>query len=73
MLRMVQWILNTSLKNVLRQLELSGGWGGGAGVVGTLGISFNNFSARNIAKKGTWVTAPYWRRTKTEYPLSIEW
>ncbi len=40
------------------QLELSGGWGGGAGVVGTLGISFNNFSARNIAKKGTWSPLP---------------
>ncbi|MBK7964816.1 MAG: outer membrane protein assembly factor BamA [Bacteroidetes bacterium] len=40
------------------QLELSGGWGGGAGVVGTLGISFNNFSARNILKKGTWSPLP---------------
>ncbi len=40
------------------QLELSGGWGGGAGVVGTLGISFNNFSAKNIAKKGTWSPLP---------------
>lgn len=40
------------------QLELSGGWGGGAGVVGTLGISFNNFSARNITKKGTWSPLP---------------
>jgi len=40
------------------QLELSGGWGGGAGVVGTLGISFNNFSARNIFKKGTWSPLP---------------
>ena len=40
------------------QLELSGGWGGGAGVVGTLGVSFNNFSARNIFKKGTWSPLP---------------
>jgi outer membrane protein insertion porin family len=31
------------------QIELSGGWGGGR-VVGTLGISFNNFSARNFFK-----------------------
>ncbi|MFN8153907.1 MAG: outer membrane protein assembly factor BamA [Bacteroidia bacterium] len=40
------------------QLELSGGWGGGAGVVGTLGISFNNFSARNIFKTKTWSPLP---------------
>ena len=40
------------------QLELSGGWGGGAGVVGTLGISFNNFSARNIFRKNTWSPLP---------------
>ncbi len=40
------------------QLELSGGWGGGAGVVGTLGISFNNFSARNILKTKTWSPLP---------------
>jgi len=32
------------------QIELSGGWGGGR-VVGTLGVSFSNFSARNIFKK----------------------
>ena len=29
------------------QIELSGGWGGGM-VIGTLGLSFTNFSARNI-------------------------
>lgn len=29
------------------QIELSGGWGGGM-VIGTLGLTFNNFSARNI-------------------------
>ena len=29
------------------QVELSGGWGGNR-IVGTLGLSFNNFSARNI-------------------------
>jgi len=40
------------------QLELSGGWGGGAGVVGTLGVSFNNFSARNLFKKNTWSPLP---------------
>ncbi len=40
------------------QLELSGGWGGGAGVVGTLGVSFNNFSLRNISKKDSWAPLP---------------
>lgn len=29
------------------QIELSGGWGAGM-IVGTLGLSFNNFSARNL-------------------------
>ena len=32
------------------QIELSGGWGGGR-VVGTLGVSFTNFSARNMFKQ----------------------
>lgn len=40
------------------QLELSGGWGGGAGIVGTLGVSFNNFSARNIFNKNAWSPLP---------------
>ncbi len=39
------------------QLELSAGWGG-FGVVGTLGVSFNNFSARNIFKKDAWSPLP---------------
>ncbi len=39
------------------QIELSGGWGAGM-VVGTLGVSFNNFSAGNIFKKGTWSPLP---------------
>ena len=39
------------------QLELSAGWGG-FGVVGTLGVSFNNFSARNIFKKESWSPLP---------------
>ena len=30
------------------QIELSGGWGGYIGFVGTLGVVFNNFSAKNI-------------------------
>ncbi|MFZ2900854.1 MAG: outer membrane protein assembly factor BamA [Saprospiraceae bacterium] len=41
------------------QLELSAGWGGvGRGVIGTLGVAFNNFSARNIFKKETWSPLP---------------
>lgn len=39
------------------QIELSGGYGGGR-VVGTLGVSFNNFSARNFFKKETWRPLP---------------
>ncbi|MEI7594797.1 MAG: outer membrane protein assembly factor BamA [Bacteroidota bacterium] len=39
------------------QVELSGGWGAGR-VVGTLGVSFNNFSARNIFKKNAWAPLP---------------
>jgi outer membrane protein insertion porin family len=39
------------------QIELSGGWGGGR-VVGSLGLSFNNFSMRNIFKKEAWSPLP---------------
>lgn len=39
------------------QIELSGGWGGGR-VVGTLGISFTNFSARNFFKGEAWRPIP---------------
>jgi outer membrane protein insertion porin family len=39
------------------QIELSGGWGGGR-VVGTLGVSFTNFSLRNMFKKGAWRPVP---------------
>jgi len=40
------------------QLELSAGWGGGIGLTGTLGVSFNNFSIRNILKKSAWDPLP---------------
>lgn len=40
------------------QLELSAGWGGGIGLTGTLGVSFNNFSIRNIWKKSAWSPLP---------------
>lgn len=39
------------------QVELSGGWGGGR-VVGSLGVTFNNFSSRNLFKKGAWRPLP---------------
>ncbi|MFQ5334907.1 MAG: outer membrane protein assembly factor, partial [Flavobacteriales bacterium] len=39
------------------QIELSGGWGGGR-VVGTLGLSFTNFSTRNFFKKNAWRPLP---------------
>ncbi len=40
------------------QLELSAGWGGAIGLTGTLGVSFNNFSIRNIFKKKAWDPLP---------------
>ncbi|MCE3260325.1 MAG: bamA, partial [Bacteroidetes bacterium] len=49
------------------QIELSGGWGGrsyyagqqgGLGIIGTLGVTFNNFSARNFFKKDAWRPLP---------------
>lgn len=39
------------------QFELSGGWGGYS-FVGTVGVSFNNFSLRRIFKKGAWRPVP---------------
>ncbi len=40
------------------QLELSAGWGGGVGLTGTLGVTFNNFSIKNIFKKSAWDPLP---------------
>jgi len=40
------------------QLELSAGWGGIIGLTGTLGITFNNFSTKNIFKKSAWQPLP---------------
>ena len=41
------------------QLELSAGWGGvGRGVIGSVGVSFNNFSVGNMFKKGAWAPLP---------------
>ena len=45
------------------QIELSGGYGGqgvtGRGqLIGTLGLTFNNFSIQNMFKKGAWTPLP---------------
>ncbi|MBS1974565.1 MAG: BamA/TamA family outer membrane protein, partial [Bacteroidetes bacterium] len=40
------------------QLELSAGWGGGIGLTGTVGVSFNNFSIKQIWKKSSWDPIP---------------
>ncbi len=51
------------------QIELSGGWGGnsalngtgsagGIGIIGTLGVTFNNFSAKNFFKREAWRPLP---------------
>ncbi|MBX9808400.1 MAG: BamA/TamA family outer membrane protein, partial [Flavobacteriaceae bacterium] len=39
------------------QIELQGGYGGG-GFIGTLGLSFNNFSARNLFNKSAYKPLP---------------
>jgi outer membrane protein insertion porin family len=40
------------------QLELSAGWGGFIGLTGTLGVTFNNFSSKNLFKKSAWDPLP---------------
>ncbi|MFT5777086.1 MAG: outer membrane protein insertion porin family [Crocinitomicaceae bacterium] len=46
------------------QIELSGGYGGagvngsGGRLIGTLGLTFNNFSLKNMFKKGAWTPLP---------------
>jgi len=39
------------------QIELSGGWGAGM-IVGTLGLTLNNFSARNMFRSKAWRPIP---------------
>ncbi|MEC9209615.1 MAG: outer membrane protein assembly factor BamA [Bacteroidota bacterium] len=39
------------------QIQLQGGWGAGR-IVGSLGLSFSNFSTRNIFKKNKWTPLP---------------
>lgn len=40
------------------QLELQAGFGGGLGITGTIGVSFNNFALRNIGKLSEWDPLP---------------
>lgn len=40
------------------QLELSAGYGGFQGLIGTLGVTFNNFSIKNIGNKAAWSPLP---------------
>ena len=47
----------TVVEQSTSQLELQGGWGAYT-VVGTLGLNFNNFSARNLFNKKAWQPLP---------------
>jgi outer membrane protein insertion porin family len=40
------------------QIEASGGFGGGFGFVGSIGLSLNNFSSRKMFKRGGWNPIP---------------
>ena len=40
------------------QLELSAGYNGSAGLLGTVGVTFNNFSTRRMFEKGAWRPVP---------------
>jgi outer membrane protein insertion porin family len=51
----IEWQLEEQSND---QIELSGGWGGAFGFVGTLGLTFNNFSARNITNFSQWRPLP---------------
>ena len=55
------------------QLELSAGWGGGIGVTGTVGITFNNFSINNIWKKSAWDPLPTGDGQKLSLACSGKW
>jgi len=51
----IEWQLEEQSND---QIQLSGGWGGFYGFVGTLGLSFNNFSLRNIPHFKNWRPLP---------------
>jgi len=40
------------------QIQLSGGWGGAIGFVGTVGLTFNNFSSRKLFDRHAWKPIP---------------
>ena len=51
--------INWELEEVSNdQVQLSGGWGGQIGFVGSLGITFNNFSLSNFLDFGNWDPLP---------------
>lgn len=51
----IQWAL---VEQANDQIQLSGGWGGTFGFVGTAGLTFNNFSLRNIPHLDKWRGLP---------------
>ena len=50
-------IVYTVVEKSSDQIELSGGFGNGR-LIGTLGLSFTNFSTKNFFKKGAWQPLP---------------
>jgi outer membrane protein insertion porin family len=51
--------INWELEEVSNdQIQLSGGWGGFIGFVGSLGVTFNNFSISNFFDFGNWEPLP---------------
>jgi outer membrane protein insertion porin family len=51
----IEWKLEEQSND---QVQLSGGWGGYYGFVGTVGLAFNNFSMRNIPHFDRWRPLP---------------
>ncbi len=51
----IEWSL---VEQANDQIQLSGGWGGTFGFVGTVGLTFNNFSLRNIPNTKKWRGLP---------------
>jgi outer membrane protein insertion porin family len=51
----IEWKLQEQSND---QVELSGGWGGFYGFVGTVGLAFNNFSLRNVPHLKKWRPLP---------------
>ncbi len=51
----IEWKLEEQSND---QVQLSGGWGGYYGFVGTVGLTFNNFSMRNVPHFNRWRPLP---------------